>query len=139
MKPFAPTKRKLTELLILGGLTGIFYFFVPRLEAIVLFVFGFIWNWSASVELDPLYEHRSYRFSMLTTVRSLQNLFLKPFTETPFLIQRFISILPAGIFWWMIVYINESMMPWWAPFIGSAAFELTQMELKLIKGEKEGT
>lgn len=130
-------RRKLAELLILVLFSGIFWFFYPALEGVVLFIFGFIWNWAASIELDPMFENRRYRFSMLSTVRNTQRLFLKPFTGAPEMIKILIRILPAGIFWTMVIMINESVMPWWAPFMGSAAFELLQLEMNFIKGRKE--
>jgi hypothetical protein len=136
MKPFSPSKRKLIELVILVVLAGIFYIFYPKIEGVILFVFGFIWNWCASIELDPIYENRRYRFSMLTTVRNIQKLFLKPFLKLPVFVQRIVKVFPAGIFWWMVVYINQSDMPWWAPFLGSASFEILQIELKMIKDHK---
>lgn len=137
MKPFAPSKRKLLELAIMLVLSGVFYLFYPHVEGLVLFIFGFIWNWCASIELNPIFENRRYRFSMLSTVRNFQKLFLKPFAKLPLIVQRIVAIFPAGIFWWMVVYINQSDMPWWPPFIGSAVFELLQIELKFIKEHKE--
>lgn len=136
MKPFVPTKRKLVELLLLFVLAGVFFFFYPKLEGTILFVFGYIWNWSASIELDPMYEHRRYRFSMLSTVRNIQRLFLKPFFRFPLFVQKIISILPAGIFWWMVIFMNDSEMPWWSTFLGSAVYELLQIELNFIKDNK---
>lgn len=137
MSLFAPSRRKLFELLIMGVFSGIFWFFYPAFEGVILFIFGFIWNWSASIEMNPLYENRRYRFSMLSTVRNTQKLFLKPFAGAPSIIKTLIKILPAGIFWSMVIIINESNMPWWAPFIGSAAFELLQLEINFVKGHKE--
>lgn len=139
MKPFAPSKRKLIELLIGLLLSGVFFFFYPKVEGLVLFVFGFIWNWCASIDLDPLYDNRRYRFSMLSTVRNIQKLFLKPFQKLPVFIQRIARVFPAGIFWWMVIYINQSDMPWWATFSGSIAFELLQLELKFIRENKGST
>jgi hypothetical protein len=117
-------------------LAAIFYFFYPRMEGVVLFIFGFIWNWCASIDLDPLYENRRYRFSMLCTVRNIQKLCLKPFIRLPVYLQKIIAVFPAGIFWWMVIFINQSDMPWWATFIGSATFEILQIELKFIKENK---
>lgn len=138
MNFFAPSKRKLFELLVLCVLAGIFYFFYPFLEGVVLFIFGFIWNWCASIEMDPMFENRRYRFSMLALVRNIQKFFLKPFHDSPEIIRSGVKVLPAGLFWLAVIVINESVMPWWAPFVGSLAFELMQLELKFIRGQKEG-
>ena len=137
MKVFAPSKRKLIEILIMIGLAGIFYFFYPKSEGVILFIFGFIWNWSASIELDPIYQQKRYKFSMLNTVRSIQLSFLKPFRKLPYVLQRVLAVLPAGIFWWMVISLNESIMPSWATFIGSAAFELVSIEISYIKSQQE--
>lgn len=137
IKVLFPSRRKMLDLLILVVLATVFYFLFPVLEGVILFVFGYIWNWCASIELDPVYENRRFRFSMLSTVRNFQKLILKPFRRAPRIIQKLISILPAGIFWAMVVYINDSVMPWWAPFVGSAAYELLQIELNFIKNRKE--
>ena len=63
MKPFAPPKKKLIELLIMIVLAGVFYLIYPEMDAIVLFFFGFIWNWSASNELSDLFSNKRYRMS----------------------------------------------------------------------------
>lgn len=140
MMLFIPPKKKLLELGLLLILTPIFYFIYPSFDALILFVFGFIWNWSASNDLTELFEiNKRYRFSTLKLVINLQNLFVRPFARAPELVQRFIKILPAGTFWFMVIYINDSVMPWWATFLGSLAFELMQLEMKLFKSHKEKT
>lgn len=137
MKPFAPPKRKLLELLIMLVLAGVFYLIYPVLDATVLFAFGFVWNWAASNELSVLFENKRYRMSLLKLVVNLQNLILRPFAGAPSWVKRILRVLPAGIFWSLVVYINESNMPWWATFIGSAAFELLQLEMNFIKNRGE--
>ena len=74
--------------------------------------------------------------SMLNTVVNLQNLILKPFSKAPGFVQRILKVLPAGIFWTMVIYINESDMPWWATFIGSLVFEIIQLEIDFFKKNK---
>lgn len=137
MKPFAPPKKKLIELLIMMVLAGVFYLIYPEMDAIVLFLFGFIWNWSASNELSDLFSNKRYRMSLLRTVVNLQSLILKPFSKAPEWSKRVLNILPAGIFWGLVIYLNDSHMPWWSTFIGSAAFEIMQIELKFIRKQKE--
>lgn len=137
MKPFAPPKRKIVEVLVLPVLLIAFYFIHPVLEAMVLFAFGFIWNWSASNDLSVLFESQRYRFSMVKTVFNLQALILKPFGKAPQWVKSVLSIFPAGIFWSLVIYINDSVMPWWATFIGSLCFELVQIEVNFIKKNKE--
>lgn len=139
MKSFAPPKRKLFELLIMLVLAVVFYLIYPVFDAIVLFVFGFVWNWAASNELSTLFENKRYRMSLLKTVVNLQNLILTPFTKAPDWVKRILRVLPAGIFWSLVVYMNDSLMPWWATFIGSATFELLQLEMKFLKNRGEET
>jgi hypothetical protein len=137
MKPFAPPKRKLYELIVLVVLAAIFYLIHPQVEAIVLFAFGFIWNWAASNDLSVMFENRRYRMSMIKTVVNLQQLILKPFAWAPQFVKNILVILPAGIFWSLVVYLNDSDMPWWSTFLGSLAFELLQIEINFIKKHKE--
>lgn len=134
---FIPPKRKLLELAVLVVLALIFYFVYPSFEALTLFAFGFIWNWSASNDLSMMLDNNRYRMSMLKLVSNLQTLILKPFGWAPDLLKRLIRILPAGLFWLVVIFINDSVMPWWAPFVGSLTFELLQLELNFIKGNKD--
>lgn len=137
MTPMVPPRKKLIELGIMLILAGVFYLIHPDTDAVMLFVFGFVWNWSASNDLSALFENKRYRMSMLKLVVNLQNLILKPFGWAPEFVKRIVKVLPAGIFWSMVIFINDSEMPWWATFIGSAAFELLQIELNFIKRQKE--
>jgi hypothetical protein len=137
MKPFAPPKRKLIELVIMMILAGVFYVIYPEMDSLVLFLFGFIWNWSASNDLSVIFENRRNRMSMLKLVVNLQNLFLKPFSRAPEIIKKIVKVFPAGIFWFLVIYINNSEMPWWSTFIGSIAFELLQFELDFFNRRKE--
>lgn len=137
MNSFVPPKRKIWELLILLGISSLFYFIYPSTDALVLFIFGFIWNWAASIDLSLLFENRRYRFSLIKMVFNLQQLILKPFLAAPEFVKRILSVLPAGIFWSIVIIINQSDMPWWGTFLGSAAFELMQVEINFIKKYKE--
>jgi hypothetical protein len=136
MTTFIPPKRKIFELLMLPVFVGVFYVIHASVEAITLFAFGYIWNWSASNDLELLFQNKRYRMSMLKTVVNLQNLILKPFNWASFIVQKLVKILPAGIFWSLVIFINESDMPWWATFIGSAVFELLQIEIGLFKKQQ---
>jgi hypothetical protein len=137
MTSFIPPRRKLIELVVLIILAGIFYFIYPDLKALMLFVLGFVWNWTTSVDLSEMLQNRRYKLSLLKTVISIQNLFLRPFAKAPDWVKSIVRIFPAGIFWNIVILINESDMPWWAPFLGSAAFELLQIELMYIRRHKE--
>lgn len=137
MNNFLIPKKKFLELLILPIFLGIFYFLYPHTEGLVLFGFGFIWNWSASNDLAKLFENRRYRVSMIKLVYNMQQWILKPFSKAPFWVKHLIQVLPAGIFWSLIIFLNDSLMPWWATFAGSFAFELMQIELSFIKRYKE--
>ena len=135
---FIPPKRKLIDLVLLLFLLVTFYFIYPHLEALTLFAFGFIWNWSASNDLSDLFEHnKRYRLSLLKFVYNLQSLFLRPVKSAPLLVQKIVAILPAGIFWVIVIFINESNVPWWPPFLGSLAFELLQIDPRIFKKKKE--
>jgi hypothetical protein len=132
-------RRKYIELAIMFLVSGVFYFFIPKFEELTLFYFGFIWNWSYSVELDPIYDNPRYRFSMLRTVINFQKLILRPFHRAPEAIKRLIGVLPAGIFWWLVIYINESSMPWWTAFVGSICFELVHLRSNFSQDVKNKT
>lgn len=136
MNAFIPSKRKLVELLVMLITAGIFYFFYQDFDAAILFIFGFTWNWTASIDHAAILQNRKYKFSMLRTVVNLQKLMLKPFVRAPEIIQHLIRVFPAGLFWLIVIYINDSVMPWWSVFVGSAAFELMQLELKVISNPK---
>lgn len=137
MNQIVPPKRKMIELGIMLILAAVFYLIHPSTDAVMLFVFGFVWNWSASNDLNAIFENRRYRMSMLKFVVNMQNLILKPFGWAPEFVKRIVKVLPAGIFWSMVIFVNDSEMPWWATFIGSIAFELLQIELNFIKRQKE--
>lgn len=130
MMLFIPPKRKLLELGVLAVLSLVFFFIYPSFDGLILFVFGFIWNWSASNDLSVLFDNnKRYRFSTLKMVINIQNLFLKPFTSAPEIVKRLIRVLPAGLFWLVVIFINDSIMPWWATFIGSLAYEVLPKEI----------
>lgn len=137
MKNFFIPRKKVIELTILPVFLGILYLIYPKIEGLSLFAFGFIWNWTASNNLEVLFENRRYRISMLKLVVNFQNLVLKPFQRAPELVKRFIKIFPAGIFWSIVIHLNESTMPWWATFLGSFIFELIQLEMSLFKQSRE--
>lgn len=137
MTPFVPPKRKLYELLGLVGFDLLVYLLFPNLDAVILFSLGFIWNWAASNDLSHIFENRRYRFSMLKAVLRMQELALRPFKNMPLIVQKIAAVIPAGLFWTFVIFVNESEMPWWATFLGSITFELLQIELKFIKRQKE--
>lgn len=138
MTSFFIPRRKVIELLLLMMFLGILYFIWPSIEVMGLFSFGYIWNWSASNDLGTLFENKRYRMSMLRLVVNLQNLTLRPFSWAPEILKRLIKVLPAGIFWSLVIFLNDSHMPWWATFLGSFVFELLLLEISLFKRHKEG-
>lgn len=137
MKPFLAEKRRLIDLLVLFFLSAVIYFVWDSWPMICLFCFGFIWNWTAAQDLSLLMENPRYRFSMVRFVGNLQLMILKPVLGLPRWTHVFVKTLPAGIFWGMVVVINDSLMPWWMTFAGSFAFELLQIEKNLLRKEKE--
>ena len=137
MKPFLTTQRKMIELLLLLVLDVILYFVWPSFPAIMLFTLGYIWNWTASQNLDVFFQNGRYRFSMLKMVVNLQTLILKPFQKFPEFLKIIPKSLPAGLFWFLVIQFTDSTMPWWATFLGSFVFELTQYETYLNRVPKE--
>ncbi len=130
MSSFVPPRRKLLELLASLGVAGVVYLIYPNLDAVILFISGFVWNWSASIDPGPLFANRRYRFSMLATVIALQRFVLRPFIGAPELLRRFVALFPAGTFWWIVVIINDSSVPWWFSFFGSLTYEFFQIQLR---------
>ncbi len=136
--PFLTTKRKLIDILILFTLLFVGLIFGLASTFLALFSFGFIWNWVASQELDNLMTHKRYRFSMVKVVKSLNDSLEKLLERFPFFVRLFARCLPAGSFWLLVIYFNDSEMPWWATYLGSLTFELIQLERLSIRKEKEG-
>lgn len=137
MSFFSIPKRKIFEVGFLIFFNIISYFLWKSWDFIVLFSFGFIWNWVAAQEGEVSYGNtRRYRFSTLKTVFNLQNLFLRPVRHLPLPFLMLVKILPAGLFWSAVILFNESDMPYWAVFLGSLAFELMGLE-HLIFNSKE--
>ncbi len=134
MNGFLVSKRKTFELVVLFFLDLLFYFLWDDVNFVILFSLGFIWNWVASQEPEILIQNNQrYKFSTMKTVFNLQNLFLKPFKTMPEPVQIFVKILPAGIFWFMVILFNDSQIPWWAVFLGSLTLELLLLENKILK------
>lgn len=133
MNGFFISKRKTFELIALLIFDVLALLLWGSWDFLILFSFGYIWNWVASQESDIIIPNtRKYRFSTLKTVFNLQNLFLKPVIKLPGAVKFIVRCLPAGIFWSMVILFNESRMPWWAVFLGSLSLELVQLERKLF-------
>jgi hypothetical protein len=138
MSFFSIPKRKIFEVGFLIFFNIIFYFLWKSWDFIVLFSFGFIWNWVAAQEGEVSYGNtRRYRFSTLKTVFNLQNLFLRPVRHLPLAVQIVVKILPAGLFWSAVILFNESDMPYWAVFSGSLALELMGLEHLLFNSKEQ--
>lgn len=135
--PFLTPKRKLLDLLVLGISDLVIYFIWGSWEVVALFSLGFIWNWVASQDLDALFENRRYRFSMVKLVKNLQQMILTPLQNAPRFLSWLAACLPAGIFWGMVIYVNDALMPWWATFLGSAGYQLLQLEMISLIKHKE--
>ncbi len=124
--------------LILAAIDMIIFFLWPDWALICLFSFGFIWNWTAAQDLTVLLSNPRYKFSMVRFVKNLELWVLKPFAKLPTWTHFIGRVLPAGIFWWMVIYMNESDMPWYMTFAGSLCFEITRFEFSIFKKQKEG-
>lgn len=129
------SRRKVFELFLMALFSVVYFFVYPKWEGVLLFLFGFIWNWASSIPLDPLFENRRYRFSMLKTVHNFQSFILKPAAHAPQILKSLLASLPAGCFWWAVISINESDMPWWSTFIGSLFYETLQNLMSLTKSQ----
>jgi hypothetical protein len=133
MKPFLAQKRRLLELFALVGMDVVLYFVWNSWPLVCLFSFGFIWNWTAAQDLTSLLSNPRYRFSMVRFVGNVHSIILRPIQSWPRWTHFVAKILPAGIFWWMVVTINDSDMPWLGTFIGSLSFELVQFEITAFR------
>src|SRR5690606_37044655 len=99
--------------------------------------FGPVWNWAASNDMEILFANNNrYRMSLLKMVFNFQRWILKPFGWAPEVVKRLIRMLPAGLVWVLAIFIIDIIMPCWATFIGSLAFELTQINLNFLRGPK---
>ena len=116
----------LPVLLLLVGLIAVF---LDGASA-ALFAVGFVWNWVANQDLDPLFMNRRSKFSMLRMVINLQNMILKPFASAPEALKLIIKCIPAGLFWFGVIYLNDAQMPWYMTFVGSLIFELSNLVKK---------
>ncbi len=133
MNGFLLSKRKTFELLLLVLFDIVFYFLWRSADFVILFSFGYVWNWVGSQQDTLTFEGKKYRYSTLKTVLNLQGLVVKPIQKAPAFVKMLARILPAGLFWWGVIVFNGSQMPWWAVFIGSLTLELVLLENKIFK------
>lgn len=127
MNLIIPPKTKLLELAVLPIFWITTYVITKSPDVLILMSLGYIWNWAASNDLPTIFENKKYKFSLIKTVHNIQRFILRPFISAPAIVQHFIKMLPAGIFWLGVLFINDSIMPWWATFLGSVLFELLDM------------
>jgi hypothetical protein len=137
MKMLIPKSKVVLELFVLSIFLFLIYFLTNRLDIITLFTLGFVWNWSVAGQNDTFSVLKHHKFSMMNTIRRIHEFFLKVFKRSPELIYRLASILPAGLFWSLVIHFNESQMPWWATFLGSLVYEILQIQNFFLKGEKK--
>lgn len=130
MRPILTSKRKLLDLVIVVILATVVWM-IKGLETAWLFAFGFVWNWVASQDLSQYMEGRSYRYTMLKFVLNLQALIVSPgfIKRSPEFVKLILRSLPAGIFWSLVIWFQDSDLPIWATFLGSLSFELSQWEI----------
>lgn len=127
MKNLSSYNPRYIELIVL--LLLIILVSVLSVSAAGLMSLGFIWNWTLQFEIEKLKTNKRYRFSTLRLVFSLDQLLQSPFESLP-QARVFIRILPAGLFWLLIGWFLGSLSFWWAPFMGSALYELTHFLFK---------
>jgi branched-subunit amino acid transport protein AzlD len=135
MKPFFSSKRKMIEILVLLIINLFTYVLWSDGKFVALFSLGFVWNWVASQDLQLILENRRYRLSLLRVVCGTHMIIQKPFMSAPEVVKILLRVLPAGLFWMIIIYFNDSSMPWWAVFIGSLIYELISLEMKFFHKE----
>lgn len=121
MKSLSSYNPRYIELAILFILSTIISFL--SFSAAGLIALGFIWNWTLQFQIEKLTTNKRYRFSTLKLVFTLNEVFQLPFRSFPRM-EVFIRILPAGLFWGLVSWFLESLDFWWAPFVGSALYEL---------------
>ena len=138
MRPFLTSKRKLLDLVILLLFVAVLWF-LHSAEVAMLFAAGFIWNWVSSQDLTQLMEGRNYKFTTLRFVLNVQSAIVSwgPLKKAPEFVKFFLRCLPAGLFWWAIIWFLDSDLPPWAAFLGSFAFELSQWEVLFRKKEAQ--
>ncbi len=139
MKLVLPSKRKLFELSLLPLFCLPFIILGNSPDIVILLGLGYIWNWAASNDLPYVQENRRYRMSLIGLVVTINDWILKPFHQMHPLVTHFVRLFPAGIFWLGVLFINDSVMPWWATFVGSLLFELTQIKFVLTNSPTKNT
>ena len=139
MSVILPPKNKMIELLILFIASVLLYISFSNFDIVSLFIFGFIWNWTGSIDHSLIFQNKRYRMSMLKIVVYLQNLFQRPVARAPEIVKSLFRSVPAGFFWLVVIFINESHMPWWAVFCGSLLFEVVQLLAPRLLKSKEAT
>lgn len=127
MKKLSSFNPRFSELFLLFLLLIVMSFFSFSVAGLV--ALGFIWNWTLQFEIEKLKTNKRYRFSTLKLVFTLDQIFQRPFKSIPKL-SLFIRVLPAGIFWGFVGWFLGSLDLWWAPFLGSALYELSHILLK---------
>lgn len=127
MKPFMADKRKMMELLPLPVFLATLLIIFSSPSIAILFTFGFIWNWTVSQQLIYVQENSRYKFSTVKLVKNIHQLCLKPFSNPKLKwMAKFISLLPATLFWGLITYSFGSDISWWTCFFGSLSFEIIE-------------
>lgn len=121
--------RKLFELMIMLGFALGLYFVWESAAYVSMFCVGFIWNWSASQNVVIVQEGRNYRFSFMKMIYNLH----RPLERLPKYLSFPAKILPAGLFWWLVIIFADSNLPFWPVMVGSLVFELLQLDALLTR------
>lgn len=127
MKTLSSYNPRYIELLIL--LLIIILLSFVSISVAGLMTLGFIWNWTLRFEIEKVKTNKRYRFSTLKLVFALDQLLQMPFRSIP-QAGTFLRLLPAGLFWLLIGWFLGSLDFWWAPFMGSALYEMIHLLLK---------
>jgi hypothetical protein len=102
-----------------------------------MFSSGFIWNWVGSQDLTQFMEGRNYKYTTLRMVLNLQSFIVSvgPLKRAPEFAKVILRCLPAGLFWWGLIWFFDSELPMWPAFLGSVCYELSQWEVLFRKKE----
>lgn len=124
LSSYNPRNIELALLILFFAFTSFISFSAAGLLAL-----GFIWNWTLQFEIEKLKTNKRYKFSTLKLVFTLNQIFQAPFKRWP-KFECIIRAFPAGVFWGFVGWFLGSLDFWWAPFFGSALYEISNYLIK---------
>lgn len=129
MKHLLPSLQESLEMVALVLMVVCLQWWIGSWEWSAFFVLGFIWNWTVlNGWVGQQIGQRQYRYSMLKGITKFHQLLTAPLDKKPFL-KGLAAVVPAGVAIGLIALLLNSTVPWWATFLGSAAFILIRRQL----------